>query len=73
MCIMLNYTNPEGGDGASSVSIVALLMRCRLRLPCRIVSASSAPVLIQRLTVVSSTRNSFAISRGVKYSCSILE
>jgi len=63
----------EGGEGVSSVSMVAFLMRCRLRLPCRIVSASIAPVLIQRLTVVSSTRNRFAISRGVKYSCSMQE
>ncbi len=47
-----NYTNPGGGEGVSSVSMVAFLMRWRLRLPSRIVSTGSKPVQIQRVTVV---------------------
>jgi hypothetical protein len=70
---MGNYTKLGGGDRVSSASTVAFLMRWRLRLPSRIVSAASIPVLIQRLMVVSSTRNRCATCRGVKYSCSMQE
>jgi hypothetical protein len=76
VCILGNYMyqdEPERGDGVSSISMVVFLMRCRLRLPSRIVSASSIPVLIQRLMVVSSTRSRFATCCGVKYSCSMQE
>jgi hypothetical protein len=60
------------GGGVSIASMIALLIRCLLRLPWWIVSASSMPILIQRLTVVWSTRSRCATSPGVKYSCSIL-
>ena len=51
-CIMLAYANRVGmvgevGDGVSIASMIALLIRCLLRLPWWIVSASSMPVLIQ--------------------------
>ncbi len=47
-----HYAKPGGGSDVSTVSIGSFLMRWRLRLPCRIVSTSSKPVLIQRMTVV---------------------
>ncbi len=47
-----HYAKPEGGSGVSIVSIMSFLMRWRLHLPSRIVSTSSKPVLIQRMTVV---------------------
>jgi len=43
----------EGEGNVSIAARVALLMRWRLRLPCRIVSASRPPVLIHYVTVYS--------------------
>jgi len=51
---MYHYTKfgmALAAGGVSSASMVVLLMRCRLRLPSRIVSTGSMPVLIQRMTV----------------------
>lgn len=60
-------------DLASIASMTAFLMRCLLRLPSRIVSASNAPLRIHTLTVEVFTRRHRSTCCGVKYSASMSE
>ena len=57
-----------GAEAVSSASRSKFLMRCLLRFPSFIVSASNAPVSIQRLTIYALTRHRAATSCGVKNS-----